>query len=151
MRLPLLARVLPACVVVLLACDSNAYDATQVPKITIAPVIALPVVKISWEPAGAQTLRVFKGTQATGAADLLMWSITGSGKNSLVSGIEYGNTVIPGGAVDLAAKPLIAGQPYTVQVGRVDPKGGASGGLTASGARYQNSQTFTLATVIVPP
>jgi hypothetical protein len=147
----MLPRLLPACAVMLLACDSNPYDAAQVPKITIVPVIALPLVRISWEPAGAQQVRVYKGTQANGAADLVVWSITGSGQNSLVSGIEYGSTVFPGGAVDVAAKPLTAGQPYTVQVSRVDPKGGQSGGLTSAGARYQNSQTFTLATVIVAP
>jgi hypothetical protein len=144
-----------ACIVpalaMLLACSGDAFDETQVPIITITPVIALPLVRIAWKPDGAQQVRVYKGTVATGQADLVMWSITGTGQNSLVSGIEYGTTNPVNGGVDVAAKPLVAGQPYTVQVSRVDPKGGSSGGLTAAGARYQNSQTFTLATVVVPP
>ncbi len=135
----------------LLACGGDAFDNSQVPVITITPVIAVPLVVIAWEPAGAQQVRVYKGTVANGLSELLMWSITGTGQNSLKSGIEYGTTNPVGGAVDLAAKPLVAGQPYTVQVSRVDPKGGASGGLTSAGARYQNTQTFTLVTVVVPP
>lgn len=135
----------------LIACDSNPFDDAQVPKITITPVIALPLVRIAWTPAGAQQIRVYKGTVANGQSDLLVWSITGSGKNSLVSSIEYGTTNPVGGVVDVAAKPLTPGQPYTVQVSRVDPKGGDTGGLTAAGARYQNTQTFTLATVVTPP
>lgn len=151
MRITRLTRLLPAFGAMLLACDSNPYDVTQIPKITIVPVVALPLVKISWEPAGAQQVRVYKGTQANGQSDVLVWSITGSGKNSLVSGIEYGTTNPAGGDVDVAAKALTPGQPYTVQVSRVDPKGGDTGGLTAAGARYQNTQTFTIAAVITPP
>ena len=144
------AYVVPA-LALLLACSGDAFDKAQVPIITITPVIALPLVRIAWKPEGAQQVRVYKGTVATGQADLLMWSITGTGQNSLVSSIEYGTTNPVNGGVDAAAKPLVAGQPYTVQVSRVDPKGGSSGGITAAGARYQNTQTFTLATVIVPP
>ena len=143
-------RVLPV-MAGLLACGGNAFDKSQIPVITITPVIAAPLVVIAWEPAGAQQVRVYKGTVANGISDLLMWSITGSGQNSLKSGIEYGTTNPTGGAVDVAAKPLVAGQPYTVQVSRVDPKGGSAGGITADGARYQNTQTFTLASVVVPP
>ena len=143
-------RLVPA-LAVLLSCDGNAYDKTQIPLITLTPVVAAPLITIAWQPAGAQQVRVYKGTVANGQSDLLMWSITGTGKNSLVSGIEYGTTNPPGGGVDAAAKPLVAGQPYTVQVSRVDPKGGASGGLTSTGARYQNTQTFTMATIVVPP
>lgn len=143
-------RLVPA-LAVLLACDGNPYDKTQIPLITLTPVVAAPLITIAWQPAGAQQVRVYKGTVANGQSDLLMWSITGTGKNSLVSGIEYGTTNPPGGGVDAAAKPLVAGQPYTVQVSRVDPKGGDSGGLTSAGARYQNTQTFTLATIVVPP
>ena len=151
MSLMRMTRLLPAVGLLLLACDSNPYDRTQIPTISIVPVIAAPLVVISWTPAGAQQVRVYKGTIANGQSDLLVWSITGSGVNSLVSGIEYGTTNPPGGAVDVAAKPLVAGQPYTVQVSRVDPKGGSSGGLTAAGARYQNTQTFTIAAVVTPP
>jgi hypothetical protein len=145
------AAVLVPALAGLLACDGNPFDKTQVPIITITPVIALPLVSIKWAPAGAQQVRVYKGTVANGQADLLMWSITGTGQNSLVSGIEYGSTNPANGVVDAAAKPLVAGQPYTVQVSRVDPKGGSAGGLTSAGARYQNTQTFTLATIVVPP
>ena len=144
------ARLVPA-FALLLACDGNSYDKSQVPVITITPVIAAPLVVIAWSPAGAQQVRVYKGTVANGQSDLLMWSVTGTGQNSLTSSIEYGSTNPPGGALDLTAKPLVAGQPYTVQVSRVDPKGGSQGGLTAAGARYQNTQTFTLATAVVPP
>ena len=144
------ARLVPACAV-LLACSGDSFDKSQVPVITITPVIALPIVRIAWQPAGAQQVRVYKGTVATGQTDLLMWSITGTGQNSLVSSIEYGSTNPVNGVLDAAAKPLVAGQPYTVQVSRVDPKGGSSGGPTSVGARYQSSQTFQLATIVVPP
>jgi hypothetical protein len=134
-----------------MACDSNPFDASQVPQIRITPVVAAPLVTIAWTPAGAQQVKVYKGTVANGQSDLIVWSVTGSGQNSLVSGIEYGTTNPTGGAVDVPAKALIAGQPYTVQVSRVDPKGGSSGGLTSAGARYQNTQTFTIATIVTPP
>lgn len=150
-RLSARATLLVPALGLLLACGGDSFDSAQVPIIRITPVIALPIVAFAWTPDGAQQVRVYKGTVATGNFDQLMWSITGTGQNSLVSGIEYGSTSPKNGVVDQTAKPLVPGQPYTVQISRVDPKGGANGGLTANGARYQNTQTFELATIVVAP
>ncbi len=128
----------------LLACDSNPFDKAQIPVITITPVIALPLVSIAWTPVGAQMVRVYKGSVANDQADLVVWSVTGTGLNTLVSPLEYGKTNPAGGTVDTPAKPLVLGQAYTVVVSRVDPKQASKVGITTAAARYQQSQTFTL-------
>jgi hypothetical protein len=136
---------------VVMACDSNPFDSSQVPKITITPVVALPLVSISYEPQGAALIRVYRGTVAgQGYGDDLWWSIAATSGNSLPNRIEYGTTVFPGGSVDVAAKPLVIGQPYTVQVSRMDPKGKGDG-FTSTGNRYVNTQTFTLGSLIPAP
>jgi hypothetical protein len=130
------------------ACDGNPYDTSQIPRITITPEAALPLVIFAWTPAGAQSVRVFKGTIADGSAANLMWSISSTNGNTLVSGIEYGTSKPTGGVQDLPAKPLIPGQAYTVQIGRVDPKAKL---YEVTGARYLNTQTFTISSIVVPP
>jgi hypothetical protein len=131
----------------LLGCGGSDYDKTQVPVITVTPVIALPIVRIAWTPAGAQLVRVYKGTSASGGVDpSLVWSISATSSNSLVSGIEYGTNPPPGGTTEVPAQRLELGQPYTVQVSRDDPTG-ANGGFTATGPRYVNTQTFTIASI----
>ena len=131
-----------------LGCDTNPFDPSQVPRITITPVVAVPLVRIAWTPAGANLIRVYKGTVAgQGYGPDLWWSIAATSGNSLVSGIEYGSTAIPGGSTDVAAKPLAAGQAYTVQVSRQDPKG-TGDGFTGTGNRYVSTQTFTLGAII---
>lgn len=133
--------------VLLLACNSDDFDQSQVPVITVTPLVTLPIVKISWTPEGAHLVRVYKGAQAgTGVGPTLVWSISASSTNSLQSGIEYGTNPPPGGTTEVPAQALILGQPYTVQVSRVDPTG-KNGGFTATGPRYVNTQTFTLATI----
>ncbi|MCC7052019.1 MAG: hypothetical protein IT355_02050 [Gemmatimonadaceae bacterium] len=124
------------------------FDTAQVPVITVTPVVALPIVRFSWTPEGAQLLRVYKGASAgSGLGPTLVWSISGSATNSLVSGIEYGTNPPPGGTTEVPAQPLELGQPYTVQVSRVDPTG-ANGGFTATGPRYVSTQTFTIASIV---
>ncbi len=136
---------------ILMACDTNPFDAAQVPRITITPVVALPLVVIAYEPQGAALIRVYKGTAAgQGYGEDLWWSVAATSGNSLPNRIEYGTTVFPGGAVDVAAKPLVLGQPYTVQVSRMDPKGKGDG-FTNTGNRYVNTQTFTLASITPRP
>ena len=134
----------------MLGACSDSFDKSQVPRITLTPVVAAPLVVIRWEPAGAQQIQVYRGTVADGSAVNLVWSISATSTNSLVSGVEYATNPPPGGITDLQAKPLERGQPYTVQVSRVDPKGG---GANISGGRYRytSTQTFTIAAPIVAP
>ncbi len=132
------------------ACLGDDFDASQVPSITITPVLALPVVVFSWTPAGAQQIQVYRGTVADGNSINLVWAITGSTTNSLVSGVEYGRNPPAGGTTLVPAQPLVPGQPYTVQVSRVDPRN-ASGSVIGARYRYQNVQTFTLPATITPP
>lgn len=139
---------LAACATFVLACDTNPFDRTQVPRITITPVVAAPLVTIAWTPAGANLIRVYKGTVAgQGYGPDLWWSIAATNGNSLVSGIEYASAVVPGGSTDVAAKPLVAGQAYTVEVSRQDPKGRGDG-FTGTGNRYVSTQTFSLGALI---
>ena len=61
---------------VAMACDANPFDASQVPKITVTPVVALPLVLITYEPQGAALIRVYRGTAAgQGYGPDLWWSI----------------------------------------------------------------------------
>ncbi len=141
----------PLVVGVLLACDSNPFDAAQVPQITVTPVIVLPVVRFTWQPAGAQLLRVYRGGAAgDGYSDALVWSIVATGNNTLVSGIEYGDNVLQGGATDVAAKPMIRGQTYTVQITRRDPKGKGDA-FTNTSNRYVSTKSFALPASIPAP
>jgi hypothetical protein len=134
-----------------MACDTNPFDATQVPKITITPVVALPLVVIAYEPQGAALIRVYRGTVAgQGYGEDLWWSVAATSGNSLPNRIEYGTTVFAGGGIDVAAKPLALGQPYTVQVSRLDPKGKGDG-FTNTGNRYVSTQTFTIASITPRP
>lgn len=131
--------------VALAACTGDDFDATQVPQITITPVVAAPLVTIRWTPANAQQILVYKGTVADGNSTNVVWSIAASSVNSLTSPIEYGTNPPPGGTTVVAAKRLESGQPYTVLIGRVDPAD-ASGGVLGNRFRYTATQTFTLAT-----
>jgi hypothetical protein len=59
-----------------------------------------------------------------------------------VSGVPYG--VSPaGGTTDFAARPLVAGETYTAQVTRQDPKGSGDG-FTNTANRYVGTATFTI-------
>lgn len=151
------ARLVRRCALVVaavlaIACDVNPFDRTQVPRITVTPVIAAPLVVIAWTPTGANLVRVYKGTTAgQGYGQDLVWSIAATSGNSLMSSVEYGESAgLVGATTDVAAKALILGQPYTVQVSRQDPKGSGDG-FTSTGNRYVSTQTFTLAAVIPVP
>jgi hypothetical protein len=142
---------MPIVVGLLLGCDSNPFDEAQVPQITVTPVVALPVVRFSWQPAGAQLLRVYRGPAAgDGYSDALVWSIAATGNNTLVSGLEYGDNPLQGGTTDVAAKPMIPGQAYTVQITRRDPKGKGDG-FTNTANRYVNTRTFAVPASIPAP
>ena len=134
----------------LAACTGDDFDTSQVPRITITPVIAATLVVIAWEPAGAQQVQVYRGTVADGNSVNLVWSISGTSTNTLVSGVEYGTNPPAGGTTLVPAKALVPGQPYTVQVSRVDPKD-VSGSVSGTRYRYQNTQTFTIAASSSPP
>ncbi len=126
---------------VVAACDRNPYDAAQVPRVTIGGSATARVV-ISWQPAGAQLVRVYRGrTAGDGYTTSLMWSITASSMNSLLSGVSYGAAAPSGGTTDVAARPLVTGETYTVQVTRQDPKG-SSDGFTNTRNRYVGTLTF---------
>jgi hypothetical protein len=135
----------------LLACDSNPFDAAQVPQITVRAVLAIPVVSFAWQPAGAQLLRVYRGGSAgDGYSDALVWSIAATGNNTLVSGMEYGDKVLQGGTTDVPSQRLIPGQTYTVEVTRRDPKGKGDG-FTNTSNRYVNTKSFALPASIPAP
>lgn len=134
----------------LAGCSSDDFDASQVPRITVTPVIAATLVVFAWEPAGAQQVQVYKGTVADGNSVNLVWSISGTNINTLVSGVEYGTNPPTGGSTLVAAQPLVPGQQYTVQVSRVDPKN-VNGSVSGTRYRYQNTQTFTIAATRTPP
>ena len=131
-----------ACSALLLfaACDSNPYDATQRPRVSVVTA-AVPV--ISWTPQGAQLVRVYRGVVAgDGYGASLWWSIAATSKNSLQSGIAYGATSPAGGTTDVAAKALVPGEQFTVEVTRADPKGKGDG-FTGTSNRYVGTVTFT--------
>lgn len=123
------------------ACDRNPYDPTQQPRVTVTTTSS-PVL-ISWQPGGAQLVRVYRGaTAGDGYTTALVWSLAASSKNSLSSGVAYGTAAPAGGATDVPAKPLVAGDSYTVQVTRQDPKG-TGDGFTNNSNRYVGTRTFT--------
>jgi len=152
-RLPLRLRYCVGVLVVALqlpGCSSDTFDLAQVPRITVTPVVAAPVVRFSWTPAGAQLVRVYRGTTAQqGASEDLMWSVAATGPNSIASGLEYGASAPAGGTIELAAKALVLGQPYTVQISRLDPAGSRS--VINAQPRYVNSQVFTINALIPNP
>ena len=123
------------------ACDRNPFDPAQVPRVTVT-VGDGGTVTIEWQPPGAHLVRVYRGAiPGDGYTDQLMWSVAATSKNSLASGIAYGVTP-NGGATDLAARPLVAGEVYTVQVTRADPKGSGDG-FTSTNNRYVGTAAFT--------
>ena len=125
------------------ACDSNPYDASQKPVVSVSTASGgAPVV--SWTPAGAQLVRLYVGPQAgDGYGPALIWSVASpTYGNTLSSPVTVG--VTPAGAtVDVPlAGPLQAGQTYTVEVTRADPKG-TGDGFTNTRNRYVGTATFT--------
>lgn len=124
------------------SCRINPFDSAQVPAVTVTLQSgAAPV--ISWTPAGAQLVRVYRGaTAGDGYTTALVWSIAATAKNSLASGVTYGTASPPGGTIDVPSQPLVAGETYTVQVTRQDPKGSGDG-FTNTRNRYVGTKTFT--------
>ena len=121
------------------ACDRNPYDPAQQPRVTVAYRAGVPVIE--WQPSGAQLVRVYRGaTAGDGYGDRLVWSIAATTGNSLVSGVAYG-AAPSGGTTDVAARPLLAGETYTAQVTRQDPRG-TGDGFTNTGNRYVGTTTF---------
>jgi hypothetical protein len=124
------------------ACDRNPFDPAQVPRVTVSVAGGGGTVTVEWQPPGANLVRVYRGAvPGDGYTDQLMWSVASTSKNSLASGIAYGETP-SGGATDVAPKPLVAGEVYTVQVTRADPKGSGDG-FTNTSNRYVGTATFT--------
>lgn len=134
---------LTALAVVGAACDSNPYDASQKPVVSVSTASGgMPVV--SWTPAGAQLVRLYVGPQAgDGYGPALVWSIgSASYGNTLTSPVTVGTTP-EGATVDVPlAAPLQAGQTYTVEVTRADPKGSGDG-FSNTRNRYVGTATFT--------
>lgn len=132
----------------LAACDVNPYDATQQPRVSVAA--GAPVV-ISWQPEGAQLVRVYRGSTAgDGYTSALVWSIAATSSNSLRSGVVYGASAPTGGTIDVAPVALVPGAVYTVQITRRDVK--ASGdGFTNTANRYVGTATFAAPTVPAAP
>ena len=138
------------CAVLFSACDVNPYDVSQERRVTVTPAVGASRVVISWQPDGAQLVRVYAGTAAgDGYSTALVWSIAASGTNALVSGVDYGATAPAGGRTDVPAKALQPGLSYTVQVTRADPKGAGDGFMYTSN-RYVGTKTFTAAGASAP-
>jgi hypothetical protein len=149
-RRPSRAR-LVALLVAFAACDANAFDDSQVPTITLAPVVSLPTFTVSWTPSGAQSVRVYRGaTAGDGYTESLWWSVVATGKNTIVSGLEYASTLPVGGTTDVRGKPLVPGETYTVQVTRADPKG-TGDGFTNTSNRYISTRTYVVPSSIPSP
>jgi hypothetical protein len=145
-RCLLLAISLP---VLLSRCDSNSFDSAQVPRVTATPNLSLPVVFFTFLPDSVQQIRVYRGaTAGDGYTDALVWSLVATAKNSIRSGVEYGRAAAAGAMTDVPAKPLLAGQTYTVQVTRADPKG-TGDGFTNTSNRYVGTATFAIPTTVV--
>ncbi len=120
-------------------CDRNPFDESQRPRVTVTRSGSVAV--FSWQPTGAQLVRVYRGaTAGDGYGDRLVWSVGATSKNSIASGVTYG--VVPvGGANDVAPQALLAGDTYTVEVTRADPKGKGEG-FTGNSNRYVGTATF---------
>ncbi len=126
---------------VLPACDSHPYDAAEKPAVRVTADARGPVV--SWTPSGAMLLRVYAGAVAgDGYGPALVWSVASAdGANGIAGPVVYG-TLPAGAAVDVAARPLVAGQAYTAEVTRRDPNGSGDG-FTNTRRRYVGTATFT--------
>ncbi|MCB9235879.1 MAG: hypothetical protein H6581_29795 [Bacteroidia bacterium] len=128
-----------AFLLLLIGQSCHPFDKSQVPQITVQPGL-VPV--FSFSPETAFRIRVFKGDKDLDTyGDELMWELTGVGaENSLQSPITYG--IGPEDYhQDRPAKPLQAGETYTVVIMRMDPK--ASGdGFTRRSNDYRASATF---------
>lgn len=134
--------VLATIVLLTAACDVNPFDAAQVPRVAVTTGGGAGPVIITWQPDGAQLVRVYRGTQAgDGYSATLVWSVVATGENTLQSGLRYGAATPPGGRTDVAAQALFAGESYTVQVTRQDPKGSGSG-FTNTNNRYVGTASF---------
>jgi hypothetical protein len=126
------------------ACSINPHDPAQQPRVTVVQAAADPAVTVHWQPEGAQLVRVYRGPVAgDGYGDSLMWSIAATDANGLQSGVAYGASPAAG-TTDVPAKPLVAGETYTAQVIRRDPRG-AGEGFTNTSNRYVGTATFTVA------
>lgn len=135
--------VLISSAVLVSACDSNPYDPSQKPVVAVTAIGASSQLQITWQPAGAQLVRVYRGAVAgDGYGANLMWSIAATGNNTLASGVSYGEATPAGGSTDFPARPLIAGERYTAEVTRRDPKGKGDG-FTNTSNRYVGTVTFT--------
>ena len=128
------------------ACDANPFDPAQQPQVAVtAGSGKSSTVVISWQPAGAQLVRVYRGAAAgDGYTANLMWSIAATSTNSLTTAVLYGTTTPVGGQTDAPAKPLVPGEVYTVQVTRSDPKGSGDG-FTNTKNSYIGTASFALA------
>ena len=120
-------------------CDSNPFDQTQVPIVTVSGGDA-PV--ISWTPEGALLVRVYRGAEAgDGYTPDLIWDVSANdGRNGLQSPLAYGG-VPTGGEETREAGALVAGEPYTVWVLRYD-EAGSGDGFTNTRRNYTGTATF---------
>ena len=93
----------------LAACDTHPYDAAERPTVRVTVDAGGPVV--AWTPPGAMLVRVYAGaTAGDGYGPALVWSVASTdGANGIAGPVAYG-TLPAGGTVDVAARPLVAGQ-----------------------------------------
>lgn len=128
------------CIVLLHACATTPYGGGQKP---IVNVIKGYVPDITWQPAGAQLVRVYVGQEyeiITGYGPGLVWSIAAQTTNGIQPPVSYG-TVPPNASLDYPLQSLVRGRYYTVVVTRVDTT--ATGdGFTNTGRTVEGTYTF---------
>ena len=142
LRSVLLATVVLTTALGTVGCDVNPFDPAQVPMVSVAVADGSAPV-ISWTPAGAAIVRVYRGTEAgDGYTSAFVWEVGSAvdGLNGLRSPMVYGE-VPPEGRAPFPAPALIAGEPYTVWVFRDDPEGSGSG-FPNTNNTYTSTETF---------
>jgi len=137
---PALPTLLAAAVLTALpACDQNPFDRAQVPVLSVAN--GTPPV-FSWTPAGASFFRVFRGGSTRDGLAPIVWAVLAKTprSNGLAGPITYG--VVPATADEnVPAQALVAGQTYTAELVRHDPKG-TGDGFTNTSNTYRDTVVF---------
>jgi hypothetical protein len=106
--------------------DPDDDGSSNIP-LTILPVTQDPAFSFLlfiWIPEEAQSVRVYRGNTAGNGPQSpdIMWAVTGTSRNGISAAIDYGGS--QGGSLrtEVAARPLLPGTTYTLEVIRLDPR-----------------------------
>lgn len=143
MRPALLLRAALPLALALPACDQNPFDAAQVPTLAVATGPApRPAPVFTWTPGGAWFFRVFRGPSTLDGLAPITWAVVAKTprSNGLSGPITYG--VVPATADEnVPVQALVAGQTYTAELVRFDPKGKGDG-FTNTANTYRDTVVF---------